>query len=50
MSYTGLSDNYQNGRTGGLLSYTANTLRVFIAFDVTTIACRSRRHFAMRVP
>jgi len=47
MCYTGLSDNDQNGQTGGLLLYTANILRVLIAFDVTTIACRfspSLRH------
>jgi len=49
MSYTGLSDNDQNGRTGGLLSYTANILRVLIVLMLQISLVASRRHFAMQV-
>ena len=51
MSYTGLTNDGQNGRTDGLLSYIGNTLQCAYCpgplFYVTTIA--SRHYFSMHV-
>jgi hypothetical protein len=50
MSYTGLPDNDQNGRTGGLLL--ANILCAYCIlcdnYRLSLVACR--RHVTMQVP